>query len=97
MKHSTSEFIRDLQFSDLPPAVVDAARLCLLDLIGVACGGITTRLSEIIRDHAAQSFAAGAGKKSARLLFDGRPVSAVGAALANGMTIDAFDAMMGTS
>jgi 2-methylcitrate dehydratase PrpD len=90
MKQGTTGFIRGLRFADLPREVVDAAQLCVLDLIGVACGGIGTRLSRIIRDHAAESF--GGGKSSARLLFDGRRVSAVGAALANGMTIDAFDA-----
>src|SRR5690606_10981630 len=92
MKHGTVAFIRDLRFADLPPAVADAAKLCVLDLVGVVCGGIGTKLSRIIRDHAVESFAAGPGRPGARLLFDGRRVSTVGAALANGMTIDAFDA-----
>jgi 2-methylcitrate dehydratase PrpD len=92
MKNDVVAFIRDLRFADLPPAMVDAAKLCVLDLVGVACGGVGTKLSKIIRDHAVESFAAGAGRPGARLLFDGRRVSAVGAALANGMTIDAFDA-----
>lgn len=90
MKHGSIDFIRHTRFSDLPPDVVDRAQLCLLDLIGVACGGHGTRLSRIIRDHAAASFAGQSA--TARLLFDGRRVSAVGAALANGMTIDALDA-----
>ena len=90
MKHGTIGFIRDLRFSDLPHAVVEQAQRCVLDLIGTACGGLNTKLSRIIRDHAADQFAA--GRRSARLMFDGRRVSAVGAALANGMTIDAFDA-----
>ena len=90
MKHGTIGFIRDLRFSDLPRPVVDQARLCVLDLIGTACGGLNTKLSRIIRDHAVDQFAA--GRRPARLIFDGRRVSAVGAALANGMTIDAFDA-----
>jgi 2-methylcitrate dehydratase PrpD len=90
MKHGPIEFIRDLQFGDLPGEVAATAQLCVLDLIGVACGGVGTRLSRIVRDHAVESF--GGGRKTARLLFDGRRVSAAGAALANGMTIDAFDA-----
>lgn len=83
-------FIREARFADLPGGVVECAQLCVLDLIGVACGGLGTRLSRIIRDHAAESFCA--GNAAGRLLFDGRRVSLPGAALANGMTIDAFDA-----
>jgi 2-methylcitrate dehydratase PrpD len=90
MKHGTLGFIRDLRFADLPRDVADLARVCVLDLAGTACGGLGTKLSRIIRDHAADQFAG--GDRAARLMFDGRRVSAVGAALANGMTIDAFDA-----
>jgi 2-methylcitrate dehydratase PrpD len=90
MKRGTLGFVHDLRFGDLPPAVVELARTCVLDLIGTACGGIGTTLSKIIRNHAVEQF--GAGKGAARLLFDGRRLSPVGAALANGMTIDAFDA-----
>jgi 2-methylcitrate dehydratase PrpD len=90
MKNGAVGFIRDLRFGDLPREVVDLARVCVLDLVGTACGGLGTKLSRIIRDHAADQF--GAGRRSARLMLDGRRVSAAGAALANGMTIDAFDA-----
>lgn len=90
MKQGTIGFVRELRFSDLPRNVVELAQVCVLDLIGTACGGLGTRLSRIIRDHAADQF--GAGRRAARLMFDGRKVSPVGAALANGMTIDAFDA-----
>lgn len=61
----------------------------ILDLLGTASGGVRTELSRVIREHAMQHF--GAGHKTARLLFDGRSVSPVGAALAGGMTIDALD------
>jgi 2-methylcitrate dehydratase PrpD len=90
MKLGTIGFIQDLRFRDLPHEVVEQAQRCILDLIGTACGGLNTKLSRIIRDHAADQFAP--GRRAARLMFDGRRVSAVGAALANGMTIDAFDA-----
>ena len=52
--------------------------------------GKSTDLGKIIADHAASQF--GAGNKAATIMFDGRPVSPAGAALANGMTIDAIDA-----
>jgi 2-methylcitrate dehydratase PrpD len=90
MKNDTIGFIRDLRLNDLPHDVVDQARLCVLDLIGTACGGLGTKLSRIIRDHAVEQFSG--SRHTARLMFDGRRASAVGAALANGMTIDAFDA-----
>lgn len=83
-------FIRDTRFEDLPESVVGQAERCLLDLIGVAAAGTITELSRIIRDHAASHF--GSSNKGARILFDGRRVSPVGAALAGGMTIDSLDA-----
>ncbi len=83
-------FIHDLRFDDIPADVVEQAKRCLLDLIATAAGGITTELSRIIRNHAVRQFGAG-GDNGARLLFDGRQASAVGAALAGGMTIDSMD------
>lgn len=79
-------YIRALQYADLPPHIRTRAELCLLDLIGTAIGGAPTRLSQIIRDHAADQFQ---GRHP--MLFDGRPASAAGLALAGGMTIDALD------
>lgn len=87
----TIEFIHDLQFSDLPDPIVDAAIRALIDTLGVAIAGSSTRLSSIIHDHATQHFGAGSNEPS-NLWNDGRPVSPAGAALANGMTIDSVDA-----
>lgn len=83
-------FVHDTTLDEVPAHVVRWAQRCLLDLIGVAVAGRTTKLSAIITDHAAAHF--GAGSKSAPMLFDGRLVSPAGAALAGGMTIDAIDA-----
>ncbi len=84
------DFLHDLSWDDLPEEVRAYARRWCLDLIGVAAGGSRTRLSAIIRDHAAAHF--GPGTRRARLLMDGRAVSPLGAAMAGGMTIDALDA-----
>lgn len=84
-----SSFLHDLTWDDLPEEVRQHARRWLLDLVGVAAGGSRTRLSQVIRDHAADHF--GAGRRASRLLMDGRAVSPGGAALAGGMTIDALD------
>jgi 2-methylcitrate dehydratase PrpD len=83
-----SDWIHDLHRSDLPDPVVARARDWLVDLLGVAAAGVRTPLSGIIRDHAVGQF----GGTGARMLFDGRRVSAAGAALAGGMTIDSVDA-----
>lgn len=85
-------FVTGTRYADLPPPVQALARRCLLDLVGTAAAGLTTDLSRIIRNHAVRAFGAGAGAPSARLLFDGRSASPLGAALAGGMTIDSFDA-----
>lgn len=84
------EFLHSLRWQDVPAPVQERTRDFLVDLLGVATGGIGTRLSQIIRDHAADHFAA--GRTSARMLLDGRRVSPAGATLAGGMVIDAYDA-----
>lgn len=83
-------FIHDLHFEDIPADVVAQAKRCLLDLVGTAVGGTTTDVSRIIRNHAVRQFGAGM-ENGARMLFDGRRTSPVGATLAGGMTIDSMD------
>lgn len=84
-------FIHDLKFADLPDHIVQSAIRALTDTLGVAVAGSETKLSSIIRNHVAEHFASGSNAP-AYLWNDGRPVSASGAALANGMTIDSVDA-----
>jgi len=82
------DFIHDTTFESLPSAAIHEAVRCFIDTLGVAVGGSQTKLSQIIHAHAARQF----GGDDSTLWQDGRKVSAVGAALANGMTIDALDA-----
>ena len=84
-----AEFIHDLDADSLPGDVLDQVRACLLDLVGVAAGGSGTGMSAIAREHAGNNLAG--RERSARLFFDGREVSPVGAAFANAATIDAMD------
>jgi len=84
------DFIHELKFSDIPPKSQEMAEICVLDLIGVGISGTTTKLSKLICEHAVETF--GSNKYKTKLLFDGRTVSPVGAALAGGMTIDSIDA-----
>lgn len=81
------EFIHKTSYKDLPAEVQHLAQVCVLDVVGSLAGGLQTRLSAIIRDHACTAF----GGNQASLLFDGRRCSAPGAAMANGMTIDSMD------
>ena len=83
----TIEFIHDTQWGDLPDPVRRQARRCLLDTLGAGLGGRATELSRIVHDFAAATHGGG----GATLWLDGRTVSAPGAALANGMTIDSLD------
>ena len=80
------DFIPALTWSDLPASVRRQAQLCLLDLLGVAAGGLQTDLSAIIRDHAVAMFGG-----PTPILFDPRMASPAGAALAAGMTTDSLD------
>ncbi len=84
---SVSAFIHELGWEDIPTHVRWHARRCLLDTFGTAIGGRQTDLSRIIHDYAAAVYQG----QGALLWLDGREVSPPGAALANGMTIDALD------
>ena len=79
-------FIHALRWGDLPAKIRSRAELNLLDLLGVAIGGSTTRLARIICDHAVGQFGG-----PHPIPFDGRPASAAGLALATGMSIDSLD------
>ncbi len=83
----TLDFIHGLIWAETPPDVQRMAVRCLLDLSATLIAGHATELSRIARDMAAAVY----GGDEATLLLDGRRVSTPGAALANGMTIDAMD------
>ncbi|BBQ00892.1 2-methylcitrate dehydratase (plasmid) [Burkholderia sp. SFA1] len=89
MGTSAIGFIHELTFDALPKKVIEQAKLCVLDLLGVALAGRQTALSRIAGDHAAEFFAPGTLRS--RMLFDGRVASPVGAGLAGAMTIDSCD------
>ena len=84
-----ASFIGDLNYNDIPLPAVEQALRCLLDLTGVAAAGSTTTMSRIAREHAVDNIAG--RSRHARLLFDGRTASPVGAAFAGAATIDSFD------
>jgi 2-methylcitrate dehydratase PrpD len=87
MISQTLDFIHSLTWADMPPDVRQMAARCVLDLSATLAAGQATELSRIARGVAAAVY----GGDEATLLLDGRRVSTPGAALANGMTIDAMD------
>ena len=82
-----NSFVHDTGWKDLPRTIRSQAVRCLLDTLGAGISGHGTKLSTIIRDFAVCAY----GGKGAFLWLDGREVSAPGAALAGGMTVDAID------
>ena len=86
MPDAAFSFIRGFRLADAPVEVVDQAKSCLLDLIGVAAAGSQLASSRIIRSVVQSQF----GGADGFFLFDGRSVSPAGAALANPTTIDSF-------
>jgi 2-methylcitrate dehydratase PrpD len=84
---AVTQFIHDLTWPGIPADVQHMAGRALLDLVATLSAGGGTELSRIARTMAARVF----GGDEATLLFDGRRVGAAGAALANGMGIDAMD------
>ncbi len=81
-------FILNTSYDDLPAPVVQDAVRGLIDTLGVGMSAVQTPLSRIIQTHAQVMF----GGQAAQIWPEGKTASAAGAALANGMTIDALDA-----
>lgn len=75
------EFVADLDLAQVPPAVVEKARTCLLNGYGIALGGHATPFAPVAR-RAALALDGERGD-GATLLGDGRKTSIAGAALAN--------------
>ena len=84
---SVTDFILGVSWQDVPGDVQSMAIRCLVDLCATLAAGQKTELGMISRNVATAVY----GGNDATLLFDGRKVSAAGAALANGMSIDAMD------
>jgi 2-methylcitrate dehydratase PrpD len=80
------QFARTLAYGELPADVVDQAKRCLLDLIGIAAGGSRTPGARIVAHYAATQLGG-----HTRILLDGRGAGVAGAAFAGASTIDALD------
>lgn len=97
MTKSVSDFVQELTYQDIPESVLVVMRRSLLDTIGVAAIGTTTRMSQIVTDYATQHMPCGVNSPAARLFFSGQSVSPMGAAMAGAFTVDSVDAHDGYS
>ena len=91
-QHRIIDFIQQAKLSDFPPEIVEQARYCLLDLLGVAAAGSTTKTAKIISQFASQHMAAGRNQPEVPILFTNVVASPSGAALAGASMIDSIDA-----
>jgi len=82
-----AEFVCDLNLDQVPPAVVDEARRCLLDTLGVIVAGQKTGLARATAQHA--RLAHGDGR--AHILGSGASLHPMGAALVNAAAGHAYD------
>ncbi len=97
MNTSVSKFIKELEYKDIPEAVLNIIRRSLLDTIGVAAIGSTTQIGTIVREFVKHQMPAGIDSAASRLLFSGLTISPVGAAMAGAFSIDSIDAHDGYS
>jgi len=97
MDKSICDFALRLRYEDIPNEVLVVMRRSLLDTIGVAAIGTTTRLSRIVREFARQHMPAGTDTPASRMFFSGQVVSPMGAAMSGAFTIDSIDAHDGYS
>ena len=79
--------IKKLTFDDFPPDVVDEAKLCLLDWLGVTLGGAGEPLTKILIEVAGMM----GGEKHASIIGHAHKDSMLNAALINGSASHALD------
>lgn len=84
-------FALDTKWVDLPDAVQHQSKRALLDNLGVLVTGGMTPAAKIARAFVEDQMAATGLNANATVLFTGKKVSAVGAALANGTAANGLD------
>lgn len=84
---ATAEFVGQLRWNDAPGPVQDRVEALVRDFAAVCCAGTATPTARIAAEFAVLQH----GGDEATLLYDGRRVSATGAAWANGVLADALD------
>ena len=81
------DYIIDSKYEDFSVEVINEAKKCLLDTVGVSIMGSQTKLSKIVNDFS-KEFYSGHDSQS---LFHQTKMSQLGALYTSAMSIDAFD------
>ena len=82
-----AEFIRDITWDSLTPAVRQRAKMCLFDDLGAVLGGTLTRISHIAAGYAADCHRG----EEASILLHGKRSTVAGAAFANACAGNGLD------
>lgn len=90
---SLYNFVRNLEYRDIPEHTRYLVSTSLLDILGVMAGARDNETTRNIREYACQHYPA--TTLSSRLAFDGRTVHPMGAAWAGGFSADSLDAHEG--
>lgn len=82
-----AEFIVNLRFKDIPQNVIDQAKKCFLDWLGVTLGGASYPIANILTEFAGDI----GGKEQATIFGKGIRTNILNAALANGAISHVLD------
>ena len=85
------DFSLATKWSDLPETVQHQCKRALLDNLGVLIAGGITPASQITRELVKEQMGASSANAACTVLSTGKKVSAVGAALANGIAANGLD------
>ncbi len=85
------DFVLDLKWNDLPKTVQHQGKRALLDNLGVLIAGGITPASQITNKFVEEQFVGSNPEDACTVVSTGKKVSAVGAALANGIAANGLD------
>jgi 2-methylcitrate dehydratase PrpD len=92
-----TDFTLNTSFDDIPAEVIERVQDLVLDLIAVGAAAHDITAARLARETAVRFMNAGSDNERARILFDGRTASRIGAAYAGATQIDSLDAHDGFS
>ena len=84
---SLAEWATALEFGDIPPKVVELAKRCIIDWVGISIYGSLSPWSKILLDVAQ----AEGGREEASIAVDGTMVPAASAAMVNAVMALSYD------
>lgn len=82
-----AEFVRDTNYKDLPSEVIEKGKLCLIDCLGCALGGMEDEATKLTLDYVREL----GGKEQASVIGTEIKTDVTHAAFANGIIAHALD------